>query len=289
MSELLETLGLRIRAERLEQGLTLKTLSALSGLSLRFVSDLEKGRANVSITRLNSVAGALRVDLTRLLSGAASTELPKHLQVTVRKLARLSPEAIERINAAIECESQVNDANTVVALLGVRGAGKSTVGRRVAALLGVEFIELDSLIEEASGLSLGEIFAIHGEEYYRKIEFEVLRDFLDGERQAVVATGGSLVTHAETYELLRGRAHTIWLSARAQDHWERVLGQGDDRPMRRNPQAFDQLEALLAARRPLYSLADATVDTSQKEVYAVVNDVLLSLENTDVQGQIVQA
>ena len=277
MSELLETLGLRIRAERLEQGLTLKALSDLSGVSLRFISDLEKGRANVSITRLNSVAGALRVELTRLVSGANS-DIPKHLQPTLRKLTTLGPDAVKRVNAVIEQEVQSSEAATVVALLGVRGAGKSTVGRRLAALLGVEFIELDGLIEEASGLSLGDIFTIHGEDYYRQIEFEVLQEFLDGQQRAVVATGGSLVTHNESYELLRGRAHTVWLSARAQDHWERVLSQGDDRPMRRNPQAFDQLEALLTARRSLYSLADATVDTSQKEVYAVVNDVLSTLQ-----------
>ena len=280
MSELLETLGLRIHAERLEQGLTLKALADLSGLSLRFVSDLEKGRANVSITRLNSLAGALGIDLTRLLSGA-SRDVPKHLRVAVRRLTGLSPDAFERVNAAIEREVQSQASSPVLALLGVRGAGKSTVGRRVAALLGVEFIELDSLIEEASGLSLGEIFTIHGEDYYRRIELEVLQEFLDGHRRAVVATGGSLVTHDESYALLRGRAHTVWLSARAQDHWERVLGQGDDRPMRRNPQAFDQLEALLSERRPLYSLADATVDTSQKEVYTVVNDVLLTIRGLE--------
>ena len=277
MSDLLETLGLRIRAERLGQGLTLKALADLSGLSLRFVSDLEKGRANVSIVRLDSIAGALRVELPRLLSGA-NAAVPGHLKGLIRKLTTLGPDALERVNAVVEEEVSESRVNSVVALLGVRGAGKSTVGRRLAALLGVEFVELDALIEEASGLSLSDIFTIHGEDYYRQIEFQVLKEFLDGNRRAVVATGGSLVTHQESYELLRGRTHTVWLSARARDHWERVLSQGDDRPMRRNPRAFDQLEALLSSRRSLYSLADHTVDTSEKEVYTVVNDVLTTLQ-----------
>jgi XRE family transcriptional regulator, aerobic/anaerobic benzoate catabolism transcriptional regulator len=273
MSDLLETLGLRIRAERLDQGLTLKALADLSGLSLRFLSDLEKGKSNVSITRLDALAGALRVDLIRLLHGA-DPAYPKRLRTAVRKLATLGADAMERVTAVIDREALDGELSPVVALLGVRGAGKSTVGRRVAALMGVEFVELDHLIEQASGLSLGDIFSIHGEAYYRSIELEVLKEFLDGNTRAVVATGGSLVTHEESFELLQGRAQTIWLSARAQDHWERVLGQGDDRPMRRNPQAFDQLESLLSSRRALYALADTTVDTSQKEVYTVVNDVL---------------
>jgi XRE family aerobic/anaerobic benzoate catabolism transcriptional regulator len=203
------------------------------------------------------------------------------LKTAVRKLATLSPDAMERVTAVIDREAQNGELSPVIALLGVRGAGKSTVGRRVAALMGVEFVELDHLIEQASGLSLGEIFSIHGEAYYRSIELEVLKEFLDRNTRAVVATGGSLVTHAESFELLQGRTQTIWLSARAQDHWERVLGQGDDRPMHRNPQAFDQLEALLSSRRSLYALADATVDTSQKEVYTVVNDVLRAVGQAD--------
>lgn len=274
MSELLRDLGARIFATRTERGLTLRELSLAADLSLRFVSDVEKGRCNISITRLERLASALGVGLVRLIAGA-DPHLPARVEPVARQLALLSPQSFGEVSEWVDREvERGGDEAGIVALLGVRGAGKSTVGRRVAARLGVEFVELDRLIEEASGLSLGEIFSIHGEDYYRRLEYQSLKDFLDLKRPAVVATGGSLVTHEESFALLYERCRTVWLSAHAQDHWDRVLAQGDDRPMRRNPQAFAQLEQLLAERRPLYGRAHDRVDTSGKEVPAVVGEIL---------------
>jgi XRE family aerobic/anaerobic benzoate catabolism transcriptional regulator len=274
MSELLRDLGMRIRVTRTERGLTLRALSGAADLSLRFVSDVEKGRCNISITRLERLASALGVGLARLIAGA-ELELPARVEGVARQLALLPPQSFTEVCEWVEREvERGGDRVGVVALLGVRGAGKSTVGRGVAARLGVEFVELDRLIEEASGLSLGEIFSIHGEDYYRRVEYQSLKDFLGLKRPAVMATGGSLVTHDESFDLLYERCRTVWLSAHAQDHWDRVLAQGDDRPMRRNPQAFAQLEQLLAERRPLYGRAHDRVDTSGKEVPAVVGEIL---------------
>jgi len=151
----------------------------------------------------------------------------------------------------------------VVALLGVRGAGKSTIGRRLAEELGLPFVELDAWVEEAAGLALAEIFAVHGEAYYRRLEREMLQRFLATTQGAVLATGGSLVSDPETYALLRAGATTVWLRASAEDHWRRVVEQGDRRPMAHNPNAMAELRALLAARAPLYAQADVVIDTAK--------------------------
>ncbi|HLU67524.1 MAG TPA: shikimate kinase [Kofleriaceae bacterium] len=234
----LSTIGARIRALRESRRMTRRELSERSGVSERFLAQLEAGRGNISLGRFADVAAALQVAPAALLDGAEVTP-------------RLPP---------------------VVALLGVRGAGKSTVGAEVARHLGTPFVELDQRIEQAAGLSLGEIFELHGEEHYRRLEREALREVLDGSR-VVLATGGSLVSDAGTYDLLRERARTVWLRARAEDHWERVIRQGDRRPMAENPHAFAQLRALLAAREPLYARAHHVVDTSGRAVDEVVRAV----------------
>ena len=158
-----------------------------------------------------------------------------------------------------------------VALLGVRGAGKSTVGAALAKKKGVRFVEVDREIEEAAGLQLADIFTLHGEAYYRRVEREVLTRLLA--EPGVLATGGSIVNDPTNFALLKNRAHTIWLRATAEDHWNRVVAQGDQRPMAENPHAFEELRALLAARQKLYARADRTVDTSGKTVKQVVAEL----------------
>ena len=136
-------------------------------------------------------------------------------------------------------------------LLGLRGAGKTTIGKRLARRLRVPFVELYRRVEEAAGLSLDEIFALHGQDYYRRLEREALETVLAQGRPTVVATGGGIVTSGETYALLRRKAVTVWLRADAEDHWNRVVQQGDRRPMADNPGAMAELRRLLVARQPL--------------------------------------
>ncbi len=290
MSTLLTRLGHRVRSARLARGQTLRDLAATSGLSVRFIGQLESGQGNISIARLSELCAALELPLEALLGEPerslvaaepqatypAPAALDPHrarLQRLVARLSDLDVVTLARVEAALDA-TLGDPVPGVVALLGVRGAGKSTVGRRVARVLGFPFVELDQRIEEVAGLSLAEIFAIHGEPHYRQLERDVLEAFLDEGRPAVLATGGSLVTHRDAWRLLRAGALTVWLRADARDHWERVIAQGDDRPMRRNPQAYSQLEAMLAAREPLYGQAHARVETTGRSVDTVVEEVV---------------
>ena len=228
-TELLRALGTAVRARRTVLGLTLRTLAASADVSERFLAQLETGSGNISVARLEDVAGALGTSAADLLASRPTSAVPP------RK---------------------------VVALLGLRGAGKSTLGPEVARHLGVPFFELDALVAREAGMPLSTIFEMHGEAWFRKLEHEVLRAFLDTHPVAVLATGGSIVTAEETYVMLRKRATTVWLRAKPQDHWDRVLRQGDARPMRNRANAMSELKALLQTRKPLYALADHVVDTS---------------------------
>jgi len=236
---LLSTVGARIRATRERLDLSRRELSERSGVSERFLAQLEGGEGNISLARFADVAAALETSPAELLAGAGVAR------------PREAP----------------------VALLGVRGAGKSTIGARLARRLSARFVEVDKEIERAAGLKLGEIFELHGEAYYRRLEREVLSQLLGGDRPVVLATGGSIVNDPANYGMLRERAHTVWLRARAEDHWNRVVQQGDQRPMAQSPHAFAELRALLAAREPLYSSARHVIDTSGRSIDDVVDSV----------------
>jgi XRE family aerobic/anaerobic benzoate catabolism transcriptional regulator len=239
---LLSTLGRRIRTLRAARGFTLRELAERAELSARFLVQLESGTANVSVRKLSALARALGTTASELLSGDGD-----------------------------------ETATPVIALLGLRGAGKSTIGRRLARRLRVPFVELDRRVEEAAGLSLEEIFALHGPEYYRRLEREALELVLAADRPAVVATGGGIVTSGETYALLRRRALTVWLRAEAEDHWNRVVQQGDRRPMADNPEAMAELRRLLAARQPLYAEAGHVIDTSRLGVEDAVEAIVRAI------------
>ena len=233
---MLDAVGASVRHHREQLGWSRRKLADESGVSERFLAQLEAGSGNISLKRFAEVARALGTTPSALLAPA---EAPH--------------------------------ADKPIALLGVRGAGKSAVGTALARELGARFVELDREIELAAGLSLAQIFELHGEAYYRRVEREVLTRLLAG--PAVLATGGSIVNDPTNFALLRARARTVWLRARPEDHWNRVVAQRAQRPRAENPHAFEARRALLAARAKLYARADHAVDTSGRSVKQVVADV----------------
>lgn len=272
---MLEALGARVRSLREGRGLPRRALADLSGVSPRFLAQLESGEGNISVARLADVAlalGATPAALLGTLEGGAPATGAQIGPVSARihtLLGRRSEEELREVLAWLEARFHPPSGPTV-ALLGVRGAGKSTVGQRLADRLDLPFHELDQLIEEAAGLTLSEIFELHGEAYYRRLERETLLHYLAAHPTGVLATGGSLVTDRESFRLLRRRALTVWLKARPEDHWNRVIQQGDQRPMAQNPHAMQELRALLAAREKLYAEAEYTIDTSLAPIDEIV-------------------
>ncbi|MGE0867083.1 MAG: shikimate kinase [Kofleriaceae bacterium] len=246
----LTSVGAAVRSQRERRGWSRRELATQSGVSERFLAQLELGDGNISLRRFAEVAHALGTTPTALLAAADAPH-----------------------------------GSEPVALLGVRGAGKSAVGSALARKLGVAFVELDQEIEQAAGLPLGEVFALHGEAYYRRIEREVLTRVLATPSPMVLATGGSIVNDPTNYGLLRSRCRTIWLRARAEDHWNRVVAQGDQRPMAENPHAFAELRALLTAREKLYARADLAIETTGRRVPQVVSDIVGELDVTAFRGR----
>lgn len=241
---LLPRVGEAVRGARRARGLTRRAVAVRSGVSERFLAQIEAGIGNVSLLRLADVAAALEVPLVSLLAGPGD------------RPAAGDDAAAPRI-----------------ALVGLRGAGKSTIGRRLAKALDAPFVELDARIEAAAGLTIGQIFELNGERHFRRLERDVLGRLAAEPGPMVLATGGGLVTEPETWALLRSAFTTVWLSATPEDHWLRVVAQGDRRPMAGNPDAMSELKGLLKARRPLYGQADITLDTSRLPIGETVRRI----------------
>jgi len=242
-TDVLQVLGGKVRAIRMARGWTLRELAETSGVSVRFLVQLEAGRANISVKRLAELAEACGVTAPALLTETDWLPPPE-----------------------------------IVALLGLRGAGKTTIGRELARRLHVRFVELDRRIEKAADMSLAELFSIYGEDHYRRLERETLAQVLNEKRSMVLATGGGIVASPDTFALLKKQAVTVWLRASPEDHWNRVVRQGDKRPMADHPQAMADLRALLASREPLYAGAQHTVETSGRSVAAIVDTVAALVE-----------
>lgn len=260
----LAALGDRVREARARRGVSRKLLARDSGVSERYLAQLETGRGNISILLLRQIATALNVSLTELL--AEESDEAVEFALTAQFLKRLPPQKLAAVRSQLvrDYGSARDERMKRIALVGLRGAGKSTLGARLAKALGAPFVELDREIEREAGTSLSEIFLLYGQAGYRRYERRCLERVLERNDRAVIATGGSIVSEPGTYELLLSACFTVWLKAEPEEHMARVIAQGDTRPMAGNDQAMEDLRRILDARATLYGQADVTVDTAGK-------------------------
>lgn len=257
----LVALGERIRNLRARRGISRKILSKYAEISERYLAQIETGRGNISISLLRQIAQAMNVALEDLVRDGPERSL-EHLFL-LQHLDRLSHEDITSVYAMVMGQaSKASERVNRIALIGLRGAGKSTIGPALAEKLGMPLVELVEEIEREAGMSINEIFSLSGQAAYRRLERQCLENTLKRFNKVVIAVGGSLVSEPGTYECLLKNCYSIWLKADPEQHMQRVMGQGDYRPMAGNRQAMEDLRSILAGREALYSRADVTIDTS---------------------------
>ncbi|MDO8373158.1 MAG: helix-turn-helix transcriptional regulator [Pseudomonadota bacterium] len=273
----LAELGARVRAWRARRGMTRKALASDSGLSERFLADVESGKGNVSINSLEAAARALNISILELLQDAPRPALARVQGL----LGRLDDTQLDQAYALLGSTFGLSDAlgrEQRIALIGLRGAGKSTLGLKLATERGVPFVELDREIEREAGTSMNEILLLHGQAGYRRYErralFRIAEDHADG---VVMTTGGSIVSERETFDLLQSRFYCVWLKASPEEHMARVVAQGDMRPFTATrgatDEAMEDLRRILASREALYARADAVVDTAARTLKQSLKDL----------------
>ncbi len=273
----LRAIGERVRLLRARRGMSRKALSTASGVSERYLAELERGAGNASLLVLHQVADALGISMAELVSEAP--ERPIELTLLLHQLERLDAEQLTRARELLArtFQSAREATSKRIALVGLRGAGKTTLGELAAKALAIPFVELDQEIERASGMELSEIFSMQGQAVFRQLERQCLDAVIERFPEAVIATGGSLVTEPATYDRLLSACRVIWLSALPDEHMSRVLAQGDLRPMADSPQAMDDLRSILESRKALYAKADAVVDTSRKSEAEALKELLATI------------
>jgi XRE family aerobic/anaerobic benzoate catabolism transcriptional regulator len=281
----LPELGARVRAWRARRGMTRKQLATDSGLSERFLADVESGKGNVSINSLEAAARALNITILDLLQDAPRPALARILGL----LGRLDDAQLDQAYALLGGAFGLADAQgreQRVALVGLRGAGKTTLGAQLAVQRGVPFIELDREIEREAGTSMNEILLLHGQAGYRRYERRALLRIAEEHADGVVmTTGGSIVSERETFDLLQSHFYCVWVKASPEEHMSRVVAQGDLRPfatgdggngeMSRTAmgEALEDIRRILASREALYARADAVVDTAARSVRQSLKDL----------------
>jgi XRE family aerobic/anaerobic benzoate catabolism transcriptional regulator len=257
----LEQLGQRVRTMRALRGMSRKVLARVSGISERYIAQLEAGRGNVSIVLLRRVSNAMGAHLEDLIPAA---EPPPDWTVIRDLLRKASPSQITQAKDILGQSASMQHRTSFagIALIGLRGAGKSTLGKMVAKKIGWNFVELNKEIEAQNGLSVAEIIALYGQEGFRRLEQAALTQLLARKELTVLATGGGIVSEPVTFDLILSSFYTIWLKAEPEEHMARVRGQGDLRPMADDRSAMAELRNILVSREPLYARASAVVDTA---------------------------
>ena len=279
----LAELGDRVRKARAQRGMTRKILARDSGVSERYLAQLENGQGNISIVLLRQVARAMNVDIADLVREGKAW--PGELHLIIEQLAQLDAEGLDRAHRMFaDLFGSRQGRARRIALIGLRGSGKSTLGNLLADKFSNDFIELAAEIEKDAGISANEIFSLSGQSGYRRQEKRVLEKVLQDNNAVIIETGGGLVAEAATYELLLGSCYTIWLQASPAEHMERVLAQGDYRPMADNKEAMEDLQNILDGREALYRKADAVVDTSGRTIEDCLEELSAICQRARAEG-----
>jgi XRE family aerobic/anaerobic benzoate catabolism transcriptional regulator len=266
-SGFLSELGRKVRCGRAKRGMTRRQLAQASHTSERYLAQIESGAGNPSVTVLRAIAQALDIPAANLLGEPVAHNSARTALLDL--VARLPDQSLAELTQLIEARflsSEHADRAWRIALVGLRGAGKSTLGRMLARHLGWPFIELDRVVEQDYGASIPDMIEMAGTATFRRHERAALARVIAEHEAAVITTAGGIVSDRESYALLLRRSHTIWIKARPEEHMSRVMAQGDFRPMAQNPEAMADLVAILDARGPDYARAQAELDTSGEAV-----------------------
>ncbi|MDP9085062.1 MAG: helix-turn-helix transcriptional regulator [Pseudomonadota bacterium] len=272
----LRGLGSRVRVLRERRGMTRKALAREAAVSERYLAQLEAGEGNMSIVLLRRVAAALG---SRLIEVLDPEESSVERRIILRLLDSVPAHRLEDLTFRLmrEFGKEEGSRRARVALIGLRGAGKSTLGQKLAAERAVRYVELDREIELESGMPLAEVFSMYGQAGYRRFERRTLERLIHENVQMVLAVGGGIVADGETYGLLLSKCFTVWLKAKPEEHMDRVIAQGDLRPMAGNAEAMEDLKRILSARESLYGKADRVLDTSGHTADESLEDLRESL------------
>ena len=260
--EFVAMVGNRVRRARERKGIARRVLSELSNVSQRYLAQLENGGGNISIAHLKRVADALDHRIEWLVS----EEDPWNSEIALiaERYRSATTDQRQRIMQILNPTRPAQLRRQRICLIGLRGAGKSTLGKMLGKKLGLSFIELNDEIEEQSGMPVNEVMALYGQEGYRRLERQAVERVVAISDALILAVAGGIVSEPETYGYLLRNYHTVWLKAVPEDHMNRVRLQGDERPMAGNPQAMEELKSILTSREALYARAEAKIETSGK-------------------------
>jgi len=277
----LNNIGLIVKKHRAKRGITRKLLASLSRISIRYLAQLEAGKANPTISILKNIAYALNMSLSDMLFENEYNEI--QLGTLNKKFSEFSSEQVKKVHSLVESiyrENTVKKNKNKIAFIGLRGAGKSTLGNMLHKEFNTPVFEVSNEIEILGGMNINEIIELGGQGMYRRFEYDIVSSFHKNHDNLILLTGGSIVSEKETYNYLLNNYFTVWIKASPMEHMSRVLMQGDSRPMNSNPRAMEDLNNILNERVSLYSKADLIIDTENSSIKESYSKLKLKLFKT---------